>query len=124
MNARTRKKESDDDTFLQKAMDNADEALAAATKTDAAALTAERHNTHGPAAQQFRTAQQLKTVIRLAIMDREALGYDKIDHVQVEALEQIEGKISRILWGESSFPDHWDDISGYAHLGKTKGVNG
>jgi hypothetical protein len=27
-------------------------------------------------------------------------------------------KISRILTGDAGEPDHWDDIQGYAHLGK------
>lgn len=37
---------------------------------------------------------------------------------QREALDLIATKISRILTGDPFAPDHWDDIAGYAHLGK------
>ncbi len=35
-----------------------------------------------------------------------------------EALDMIAVKMSRIMTGDWGFPDHWDDISGYAMCGK------
>jgi UDP-N-acetylmuramoylalanine-D-glutamate ligase len=35
---------------------------------------------------------------------------------QIEALDQISGKIARILTGNSNHIDHWHDIAGYATL--------
>jgi hypothetical protein len=37
---------------------------------------------------------------------------------QAEALEMIAGKIARILSGNPDFADHWDDVIGYAQLGR------
>jgi hypothetical protein len=69
-----------------------------------------RNNTHGPFRLQFACAQEIKAV------------YDKyltngINPVQKECLDQIAHKQSRILTGNSTFADHWDDIAGYAKLG-------
>jgi len=35
---------------------------------------------------------------------------------QIEALEQIATKISRIIHGDPNYKDSWDDIAGYAQL--------
>lgn len=116
---------------MSKQADPLHEAMAAVDKsyelTDASApqlhttfapkLTAERGTTHGPAALQFKTAQDFKNVIRSA-------AGSSTSPVQLEALEMIAVKMSRILHGNSGEPDHWDDIMGYAHLGKTGGTNG
>lgn len=93
-------------------------------KLDAAKLTDERGSTHGPADEQFRTAQEFKEVIRRAHNNRQKLGLGPIDPIQLEALEMDSVKSSRILWGNPNEPDHWDDKMGYSHLGKTKGKNG
>jgi len=37
---------------------------------------------------------------------------------QAEALEMIAVKIARILSGDPEYPDHWDDVIGYAKLGR------
>lgn len=37
---------------------------------------------------------------------------------QLEALKMICHKIARILSGDPSYADNWDDIAGYAQLGK------
>lgn len=37
---------------------------------------------------------------------------------QKEALDMIAVKVSRIVCGNPSEPDHWDDIMGYAKLGR------
>ena len=35
---------------------------------------------------------------------------------QREAIHMILVKLSRILYGDPNFKDHWDDIAGYAEL--------
>ena len=74
------------------------------------ALIAERGKAHGDWHKQASIAQQLKAVLYPA---RNALT----PH-QVEALEMIAVKMSRILAGDPNHADHWDDIAGYARLGK------
>lgn len=37
---------------------------------------------------------------------------------QMEALDLMATKQSRIVSGDPTFADHWDDIAGYARLGK------
>lgn len=75
------------------------------------ALIAERHNTHGDWHEQSRLAQELK----IAVTSR-AVG--KLKPHQLEAVEMILVKISRIVTGNPNEPDHWMDIQGYALLGK------
>lgn len=84
-------------------------------KTGAASLIAERRKTHGDWKAQSKLAQRLKAEIHEAD-DREAHTPLKLH--QMEALEMIAVKISRIITGNADEPDHWDDISGYALLGK------
>lgn len=74
-------------------------------------LTNERHNTHGDWTQQSRLAYELKNLLR---------QHHHVDLTpgQMEALDMIAVKISRILTGNPNEPDHWDDIAGYAFLGK------
>ena len=74
-------------------------------------LIQERRGTHGLWEQQAAAAQALKDTML-------ANKYSILTVSQLEALEMIAVKISRILTGDPSFPDHWDDIAGYAMLGK------
>ena len=82
-------------------------------------LVAVRHNTHGDWHQQSGFAQELKALIR------ENGGAD-LPAFQAEALEMIAVKISRILAGNNMEPYHWDDIAGYARLGREghEGIGG
>jgi len=75
-------------------------------------LTTERKSTHGDWMQQSRLANELKGVMR-------GIGNwnDLLPHQQ-EALDMIATKMSRACCGNPSEPDHWDDIAGYAFLGK------
>jgi hypothetical protein len=41
-----------------------------------------------------------------------------ISNSQWEALDLIAMKLARIVCGDPSYPDNWDDIAGYARLGK------
>lgn len=88
-------------------------------KTQPSELTASRGSTHGPADKQFCTAQDLKEIIRSSADEA-----GMVDAVRRESLEMICVKMSRIIWGNSHEPDHWDDIMGYAFLGQTGGKNG
>lgn len=75
-------------------------------------LIKERGKTHGDWSRQASTAYGLKKVMRAS------QNWDGLDQMQTEALDMIVTKISRILTGNASEPDHWDDIAGYAKLGK------
>lgn len=78
------------------------------------ALTAERKKTHGDWLTTARVTQILKRVLdgELRMQGR------RLEDQQREALEMILAKIARIVSGDPSHPDHWDDIAGYAALGK------
>jgi hypothetical protein len=41
-----------------------------------------------------------------------------LSDAQAESLEMISVKIARILSGDQDYPDHWDDVIGYAKLGR------
>lgn len=77
------------------------------------ALIAERGKTHGDWKRQAHCAQRFKKVIN----DFASIT-TPLTHSQREALDMIAVKMSRILSGDPSYTDHWDDISGYAILGK------
>ncbi len=45
-------------------------------------------------------------------------GWAKLSDRQKEAMDCIAIKAGRILAGDAGVSDHWDDIAGYAQLGK------
>jgi len=74
-------------------------------------LTEERNKQHGDWSMQSQLAHDLKETMRLG-------GYwSKLSAGQQEALDMIQTKVSRILVGDPTKEDHWDDIAGYAFLG-------
>ena len=73
-------------------------------------LLAERTSTHGGLAIQGGISQRLKQEARDA-PNWTALGMD-----MREAIDMIQHKIARILAGDPTYVDHWDDIAGYARL--------
>ena len=73
-------------------------------------LTDTRHGTHGDWKVQSAITRQIKSVI--------ANHDDRLTASRREALDMIAVKMGRIMAGDASFPDHWDDIMGYAKLGK------
>jgi hypothetical protein len=76
-------------------------------------LLNERERTHGNYLYQSALTQELKRIIR------RAPNWDKdMTPGQQEALDLILMKIVRIGCGDPSYADHWDDICGYAQLGK------
>lgn len=75
------------------------------------ALVEERHTTHGSWSTQSKMAHKLKEQMR------RAPNWSQLEPSQAEALDMIATKISRVLCGNASHPDHWADIEGYARLG-------
>ncbi len=73
-------------------------------------LLNERQKTHGDYTHHAEITQALKRDMF------DDIGWPKLDACQREALHMIAHKIGRILAGNPSFKDHWDDIAGYAKL--------
>ena len=82
----------------------------AAKKVDVERLTHDRGKTHGDWLEQSALSQRFK-----ALVYEHGKG---LHPYQLEALDMISVKIARILSGDAGEIDHWDDIQGYAHLGK------
>ena len=78
--------------------------------TDTKELLAERGKTHGDYSKQAAKACELRRAI--ATGDRTVALSD----VQLDALNMICVKMSRIVCGNPNEPDHWRDIAGYATL--------
>lgn len=77
-------------------------------------LTEERRKTHGRWFNTSRIAQSLKGTV-----EGELAGSGRaLEPHQQEALEMILAKIARIISGDPNHKDHWDDIAGYAMLGR------
>ena len=75
-------------------------------------ILAERGNTHGDFSQSAYLVQSMKSSARhSASMENVYLS-----PVQWEALDNIFGKIGRIVCGDPSHVDSWVDIQGYAKL--------
>ena len=70
-----------------------------------------RRETHGDFEEFSEVAQSLKNEMR------DTVGWAKLNNSQREALDMIAHKIARILTGDPSHKDHWDDIAGYAQRG-------
>lgn len=75
-------------------------------------LLNERNTTHGSFVVNSRISQKLKDAFR------EEPGWVGLNQVHKEAIDHICGKFGRIMAGQPTFDDHWDDISGYALLPK------
>ena len=73
-------------------------------------LLSERGTTHGSFTDNAHYAQRLRELWR------SSPAWTSMPKEHREALDQMAGKFSRILSGQSSFRDHFDDIAGYATL--------
>lgn len=87
---------------------------------DAAELTGERQSTHGDYADNARVSQAIKRIIYVENMMRMSRNQRPLSDTQKDALDMIATKIGRIMAGDPSVQDHWDDIAGYAHLANKK----
>lgn len=81
-------------------------------KNDPVALTNERRNQHGDWLHQSAVGVGLDQVVQ------SSAGYSGLAPHQRKAIDMILVKVSRIVVGDPSHADHWDDIAGYAYLGK------
>lgn len=75
-------------------------------------LTQTRRDTHGDWAVQARMTDDLMAVMGTG------KNWNTLTPGQRQALMMIATKLGRILSGDPSERDHWDDIGGYALLGK------
>ena len=66
----------------------------------------ERGKTHGDYSKQAFRCQEIKKVFA------QGSNWGTLTVVQIDALEMIAVKISRILEGDPNEPDHWVDIRG------------
>ena len=69
-----------------------------------------RQSTHGDFIDNAKNGQMLREAFRSSPQ------FAAMPAIHREALDQIAGKLSRILSGQSTYPDHWQDIAGYATL--------
>ena len=68
----------------------------------------ERAKTHGNWEENSEVIQRIKLLTRK--------HYQGMQYPSKEALDMIILKMGRILCGDSTEPDHWKDIAGYAML--------
>ena len=73
-------------------------------------LIGTRATTHGDFTDHARITQDLKSIMT------SSKNWQKLRSTQRESLEMIAHKIGRILAGDPTHKDHWDDIAGYAEL--------
>lgn len=74
----------------------------------------EREKTHGDFEKVSVLWVNLVNDIRYDV--REEVG--NLGCTKIAAIEMILLKIARIVHGDPNFADHWDDIAGYAMLGR------
>ena len=71
-----------------------------------------RNETHGSFIVNARVSQSLKEVFR------NEPSWAHLDIIHREAIDHMCGKFGRIMAGQPTFDDHWDDLAGYAQLPK------
>lgn len=82
----------------------------------------EREKTHGDYKHVARLSWSFKHTVREELNSQEKDMRRNVDIGQQEAVEMILHKIARIICGDPNHADHWDDIAGYAMLGKGKRI--
>lgn len=82
-------------------------------------VTEKRRQTHGWWPATARIAQSFKGLLDAELLGRRQRIPRPLAPEQIEALEMILAKIARIVSGDPNHADHWDDIAGYALLGKS-----
>ena len=70
----------------------------------------DREQTHGAFREVAGYSQAIKQLMRTS------RNWNRLDVAQAQALEVIADKVARILCGDPSFPDHWQDGAGYFEL--------
>ena len=80
-------------------------------KSDRIPILVEREKTHGP------WAVNAACYIGLLQRMEDSQGWDKLSPQTRGALVMLQCKVARIIAG-GPHPEHWEDIVGYAELGK------
>ena len=70
----------------------------------------EREQTHGAFREVASYSQAFKNMMRTS------RNWNRLDVAQAQALEVVADKVARILCGDPSFTDHWQDGAGYFEL--------
>ena len=79
----------------------------------------ERGSRYGSFRDNSRISQELAHIVRKENAVRPQRTQIPLTYYELEAIEMIFHKIARIVSGDDpSYADNWDDIAGYAHLGK------
>ena len=73
-------------------------------------ILSEREQTHGLFREVASYSQAFKNMMRTA------RNWQRLDVAQAQALEVVADKVARILCGDPSFTDHWQDGAGYFEL--------
>ena len=73
-------------------------------------ILSEREQTHGAFREVSGYSQAIKQLMRTS------RNWQRLDVAQAQALEVVADKVARILCGDPSFPDHWQDGAGYFEL--------
>lgn len=79
-------------------------------------LLSERGKTHGDYSRHAAATQDLKRCIQFWLSKRAEGGQPDLSDEAKESLDMIAHKIGRVIAGDATFKDHWDDIAGYAKL--------
>lgn len=85
--------------------------------TTAKELTAVRHTQHGLFEDVAKTSEGLMAIMAAT------KNWNVLSPQRREAIKMITHKLARIGAGDYTHADHWDDIGGYALLGKRDGQN-
>jgi hypothetical protein len=73
-------------------------------------LLKDKETTHGHFDDTATIAQTVKAIMR------RGRNWEGLPNPSKEALEMIATKIARILNGDATDPEHWNDIAGYSRL--------
>lgn len=79
-------------------------------------LLIDRAKTHGDFNVHARISQSIKKILLEENDKRLERDQIPLTDRQIESLTMIAHKIGRIIAGDSTYCDHWDDIAGYAKL--------
>ena len=73
-------------------------------------ILSDREQTHGAFREVAGYSQAIKQLMR------SSRNWNRLDVAQAQALEVVADKVARILCGDPSFADHWQDGAGYFEL--------
>jgi hypothetical protein len=73
-------------------------------------ILSDREQTHGAFREVAGYSQAIKTLMR------SSRNWQRLDVAQAQALEVVADKVARILCGDPSYLDHWQDGAGYFEL--------